>query len=85
MRFNELHSKVKEDRKSRDNFELELKELLEQEYIDDGKAHALFVDDDDKEIVPANDMMGVKQPIGQDKITKGNNKAYDDGESEDNE
>ena len=34
-------------------------------------------------------MMGIKQPIGEDKIMydaqKGNNKAYNDGESEDDE
>ena len=85
LRFNEIHAKVKKDRKSQDNFELELKELLEQQYIDDGKADTLFVDDDDEELVPANDWMGVKQPIGQDKNTKCNNKEYDDGESEDDD
>ena len=64
----ELHLKVKQDRKSRDSFELELNEMLAQEYIDDWKAHTLFFDDDDEEIVPENDMMGIKQPIGEDKI-----------------
>jgi hypothetical protein len=60
LRFNELHGLVKEDRKRRANFELALKDQFEAE-------HAMEEKDDDsdegEEIMPANDMTGVRQPM----------------------
>jgi hypothetical protein len=60
LRFNELHCLVKEDRKLRANFESELKSLFVAEHADEnGKEDS----DDGEEIIPANDMTGVKQPV----------------------
>ena len=63
LRFNELYLLVKEDRKRRANFELTMKQQFEAEHSNAGE------DDDDtddgEEILPANDMTGVKQPVTQ--------------------
>lgn len=59
LRFNELHGLVKEDRKRRANFELALQQQFEAEHAtDEGDDDS----DDGEEIMPANDMTGVKQP-----------------------
>jgi hypothetical protein len=59
LRFNELHVLIKDDRKRRANFELALKKQFEAEHENDGNE---IDSEDDNEIMPANDMMGVKQP-----------------------
>jgi hypothetical protein len=60
LRFNAIYSLVQEDRKRRANFELELKEHFQNEKNmgdeDDDS------DSNDEEIVPANDIIGAKQP-----------------------
>jgi hypothetical protein len=61
LRFNALHGLVKEDRKRRANFELELKEQFAAEHELDDDIDAS--DDDGEEIIPANDLTGVKQPV----------------------
>ena len=61
LRFNEIHAKVKGDRRSRATFELELKEMITREFTESGKV-AVDTEDDEDEIVPANDMVGVRQP-----------------------
>ena len=57
-RFNALHGMIKEDRKRRANFEAELRERFEIEY-GNGYNDDEVSDDDDEEIFPANDMIGV--------------------------
>jgi hypothetical protein len=54
LRFNELHSQVKEDRKQRANFELELKKSFAEEHSNENDADSS--DSDEEEIFPANDM-----------------------------
>jgi hypothetical protein len=64
LRFNVIYSMVKEDRKTRANFELALKQTLVDQYggvSDDSES-----EDEADEIVPANDMAGVRQPVEQD-------------------
>ena len=62
LRFNELYGMVKADRIQRSQFEFELKSVFEK-----SQASEQGEDDDyesnDEEIIPANDMIGVKQPI----------------------
>jgi hypothetical protein len=59
LRFNELHGLVKEDRKRRANFELKLKEQFGSEHAVDDRINE---SENGNEIMPANDMAGVKQP-----------------------
>ena len=62
LRFNELYCQVKTDRNSRAQFELEVLESCREthsgDYGEDGTDNS-----DDEEIIPANDMVGVKQPV----------------------
>ena len=62
LRFNELHQLVKEDRKRRANFELELKKQFQLEY---GGSKGNFSDSEEEdEIFPANDWNGMQQDAG---------------------
>jgi hypothetical protein len=61
-RFNALYAMVKEDRKRRVEFELDLKEMCQDERNMDEAQNDDDDDSDDEEIIPANDMVGVKQP-----------------------
>jgi hypothetical protein len=63
-RFNQLYAQIKEDRKRRANFELELKEQCQVEHnVDDDGNNS---DSDDEEIIPANDWVGAMQPEAAD-------------------
>ena len=64
LRFNVLYGMVKEDRKRRANFELELKETFVDQY--GGDYEESDSEDEGEEIVPANDMAGVRQPLEKD-------------------
>jgi hypothetical protein len=58
LRFNAIYNMVKEDRKRRANFELALKVQFQGEQgEDDGDSNS-----EAEEIIPANDMVGAKQP-----------------------
>jgi hypothetical protein len=60
LRFNSIYSQVQEDRKRRANFELGLKEHFQAEKnMDEDDEDS---DSNDEEIVPANDIIGAKQP-----------------------
>jgi hypothetical protein len=59
LRFNELHGQVKEDRKRRANFELDLKKAFAEEHANAQDADSS--DSEEEEIFPANDMEGVQQ------------------------
>lgn len=60
LRFNHIYKLVVEDRKQRANFELSLKTEFEQEQEEEKEGGET---DDDEEIIPANDMAGVIQPV----------------------
>lgn len=74
LRFNELHGMVKEDRKRRANFELELKKKFEKEYKTKGREQ----ESEEDEIIPANDWSTVIQPTNQGD----SDSDSDDGEEE---
>jgi hypothetical protein len=61
LRFNALHRQIKEDRKGREIFELELKQQFEEQHAKRREEHDES-DVDEEEIFPANDMVGVNQP-----------------------
>jgi hypothetical protein len=81
LRFNELYGMVKEDRKRRSHFEYRLKEVFEKSQQ---SAHVMGneYDTDDDEIIPANDMLGVKQPAW---TAKNINNSEDETSSSNNE
>jgi hypothetical protein len=60
MRFNDLYGRVREDRKSRDAFEQALKERFAQAHSSNNEDSGS--EDEGEEIIPANDMKGVRQP-----------------------
>jgi hypothetical protein len=60
LRFNELYLLVREDRKLRANFEVDLKAKFEAEHV--SRRRQEESEDEEDEIFPANDMSGVKQP-----------------------
>ena len=60
LRFNELHGLVKEDRKLRANFEVDMQERFREEHAN--KRDAADSEDEEEEIFPANDMAGVQLP-----------------------
>jgi hypothetical protein len=62
LRFNTLHGMVKEDRKQREIFELDLKEHFETEHARRRQDEEVSDTADEEEIFPANDMFGVTQP-----------------------
>ena len=62
LRFNELYRQVKSDRIARAQFELEVLESCKETHASD-YGEECTDDSDDEEIIPANDMVGVKQPI----------------------
>ena len=88
LRFNTLHAEVKEDCKRRANFELEFQKVMEEAYMESRKAE-MDSEEEEEEIIPANDILGVKQPAEPNRnkcnIYDANNSNEEDDDSEDGE
>ncbi len=61
--FNALHTMVKNDRMQRVGFEIRLKERLEEDNANRNRGVESSDEDEEEEIVPANDFVGVRQPV----------------------
>jgi len=62
-RFNALHTMVKNDRMQRVDFEVRLKERLEEDNANRNRGVESSDEEEEEEIVPANDFVGVRQPV----------------------
>ena len=73
---------VKHDRKERSQFEFELKTVFEKSQATNNQKVSNEYESDDEEIIPANDMIGVKQPVLQ---ICHNGKKKEDSETSDDD